>query len=100
MAVFRPVRTRCRSGFCSAQRDTENADGTIATLSISLPVTGDGGYLAVRQKGRRRTADMCVEEPSELAFGALYTDYTYEVSSVVEGYRLSLVLNLYLYPGR
>ena len=40
-------------GFFSAHRDTEKADGMIATLSISLPVTGEGGELIVRHRGPR-----------------------------------------------
>ena len=88
-----------RGGFFSAHRDTEKADGMIATLSISLPVAGDGGELIVRHRGREFTTDMNVEEPSELAFAAFYADCTHEIRPVVEGHRLSLVFNLCLRPG-
>ena len=88
-----------RDGFFSAHRDTEKADGMIATLSISLPVAGRGGELLVRHRGREVAVDMNVEEPSELAFAAFYADCTHEIRPVVEGHRLSLVFNLCLRPG-
>ena len=88
-----------RGGFFSAHRDTEKADGMIATLSISLPVEGDGGELFIRHRGREVAVDMNVEEPSELAFAAFYADCSHEIRPVVEGHRLSLVFNLCLRPG-
>ena len=85
-----------RGGFFSAHRDTEKANGMIATLSISLPVAGEGGELVVRHRGREIAADMNVEEPSELAFAAFYADCSHEVRPVTSGHRLSLVFNLCL----
>ena len=81
-------------GFFSPHRDTEKADGMIATLSISLPVRGRGGELLVRHRDRECRMDMSADEPSELAFAAFYADCTHEVRPVVEGHRLSLVFNL------
>ena len=86
-------------GFFSAHRDTEKADGMIATLSVSLPVAGAGGELVVRHRERERVIDMTAGEPSELAFAAFYADCTHEVRPVTEGHRLSLVFNLCLRPG-
>ncbi len=86
-------------GFFSAHRDTEKADGMIATLSISLPAAGAGGELIVRHRDREAAIDMNVEEPSELAFAAFYADCTHEIRPVLEGHRLSLVFNLCLRPG-
>lgn len=37
-------------GFFAAHRDTEKADGMVATLSISLPAAGAGGELVVRHR--------------------------------------------------
>ena len=88
-----------RGGFFSEHRDTEKAHGMIATLSISLPVAGEGGELLVRHQGRETVADMNVEEPSELAFAAFYADCAHEVRPVTKGHRLSLVFNLCLRPG-
>ena len=88
-----------RGGFFAAHRDTEKADGMIATLTISLPVAGGGGELIVRHQGCEVAVDMNVEEPSELAFAAFYADCTHEIRPVVEGHRLSLVFNLCLRPG-
>ena len=86
-------------GFFASHRDTEKADGMIATLSISLPVAGAGGEIVVRHRGRERTIDMTAAEPSELAFAAFYADCEHEVRPVTDGYRLSLVFNLCLRPG-
>ena len=86
-------------GFFASHRDTEKADGMIATLSIALPVAGTGGEIVVRHRGRERTIDMTAAEPSELAFAAFYADCEHEVRPVTEGYRLSLVFNLCLRPG-
>ena len=86
-------------GFFAAHRDTEKAEGMIATLTISLPVAGSGGELIVRHHGREVVVDMNVEEPSELAFAAFYADCTHEIRPVVAGHRLSLVFNLCLRPS-
>ncbi|MCY4634908.1 MAG: 2OG-Fe(II) oxygenase [Acidobacteria bacterium] len=86
-------------GFFVSHRDTEKADGMIATLSISLPVAGTGGEIVVRHRGRERAIDMTAAEPSELAFAAFYADCEHEVRPVTEGYRLSLVFSLCLRAG-
>ncbi len=86
-------------GFFVSHRDTEKADGMIATLSISLPVAGAGGEIVVRHRERERTIDMTAAEPSELAFAAFYADCEHEVRPVTEGHRLSLVFNLCLRAG-
>ena len=86
-------------GFFASHRDTEKADGMVATLSISLPVAGAGGEIVVRHRGRERTVDMTAAEPSELAFAAFYADCEHEVRPVTDGYRLSLVFNLCLRAG-
>ena len=86
-------------GFFSPHRDTEKADGMIATLSISLPVAGEGGELIVRHRDREVTVDMNAGEPSELAFAAFYADCTHEIRPVTEGHRLSLVFNLCVRAG-
>ena len=86
-------------GFFSAHRDTEKADGMIATLSISLPAAGAGGELVVRHRDRESTIDMTAGEPSELAFAAFYADCSHEVRPLTEGHRLSLVFNLCLRTG-
>ena len=86
-------------GFFTAHRDTEKADGMIATLSISLPAAGRGGELIVRHRGRELALDMSASEPSELAYAAFYADCTHEIRPVAEGHRLSLVFNLCLRAG-
>ena len=86
-------------GFFSPHRDTEKADGMIATLSISLPTVGSGGELIVRHRDREVRMDMNAGEPSELAFAAFYADCTHEVRPVTGGHRLSLVFNVCVRAG-
>ncbi|MCY3821224.1 MAG: 2OG-Fe(II) oxygenase [Gammaproteobacteria bacterium] len=81
-------------GFFSAHRDTEKADGMIATLSITLPSAGTGGELVVRHLDQEISIDMSASEPSELAFAAFYADCVHETRPIREGWRLSLVFNL------
>ena len=82
-------------GFFSPHRDTEKADGMIATLSISLPTVGSRRRADRPPPGPRgQPMDMNAGEPSELAFAAFYADCTHEVRPVTEGHRLSLVFNL------
>ena len=71
-------------GFFLPHRDTEKADGMIATLSVSLPAAGAGGELVVRHHDREVVVDMHAEEPSELAFAAFYADCTHEIRPVLE----------------
>ena len=79
-------------GFFKPHRDTEKADGMIATLTISLPVAGTGGELLVRHKDREITIQMNVDDPSELAYAAFYADCQHEIKKVSSGYRIALVL--------
>ena len=85
-------------GFFATHRDTEKADGMIATLTISLPVAG-GGELVVRHREREAAIDMNAEEPSELAFAAFYADCAHEVRPVRKNHRLSLIFNLRVRAG-
>ena len=85
-------------GFFKPHRDTEKADGMIATLTISLPVAGTGGELLVRHKDREITIQMNVDDPSELAYAAFYADCQHEIKKVSSGYRIALVYNLCIQP--
>lgn len=87
-------------GFFAAHRDTEKADGMVATLTVSLPAAGagSGGGLLVRHGERETLVDMAVSEPSELAYAAFYANCLHETEPVRDGYRLSLVFNLCLRP--
>ena len=86
-------------GFFTPHRDTEKAAGMVATLTISLPVAGTGGELAIRHGGRETVVDMRTDEPSELAWAAFYADCEHETLPVEEGHRVCLVYNLVLEPG-
>ncbi|MXX07497.1 MAG: 2OG-Fe(II) oxygenase [Gammaproteobacteria bacterium] len=85
-------------GFFTEHRDTEKVDGMVATLSVSLPVSGAGGELVVRHGDRAATIDMSAVEPSELAYAAFYADCAHETRPVTEGFRLSLVFNVFMRP--
>ena len=83
-------------GFFAPHRDTEKADGMVATLVISLPTAGAGGELAIRHRGRETIVDTRSEEPSELIHAAFYADCEHEIRPVTEGHRVCLVYNLLL----
>lgn len=53
-------------GFFAPHRDTEKADGMVATLVVALPVAGQGGELFIRHQDREAVVDMRSGDPSEL----------------------------------
>lgn len=85
-------------GFFAPHRDTEKADGMVATLVVALPVAGKGGELVIRHQDRETVVDMRSEDPSELVFAAFYADCEHEIRPVTEGHRACLVFNLVLTP--
>ena len=86
-------------GFFLPHRDTEKADGMVATLVVSLPVAGTGGELAIRHLGRETVVDMRTDEPSELVYAAFYADCEHEILPITDGHRVCLVYNLILQEG-
>ena len=86
-------------GFFASHRDTEKADGMVATLVVSLPVAGTGGDLVIRHRGRETVVDMRTDEPSELVHAAFYADCEHEIRPVAAGHRVCLVYNLTLRDG-
>lgn len=83
-------------GFFTAHRDTEKAVGMVGTLVVSLPTEGVGGELVVRHNDRETVIDLCVSDPSVLAYAAFYADCTHETRPLREGHRVALVFNLIL----
>ena len=88
-----------RGGFFKPHRDTEKAGGMVATLVVSLPVSGAGGELVIRHQGRETVVDMRTDEPSELVYAAFYADCEHEILPVTDGHRVCLVYNLMLQDG-
>ena len=86
-------------GFFAPHRDTEKADGMVATLVVALPVAGKGGELIIRHQDREAVVDMRSDDPSELIYAAFYADCEHEIRPVTEGHRACLVYNLVLTPG-
>ena len=86
-------------GFFAPHRDTEKADGMVATLVISLPVSATGGELIIRHQDRDTVVDMRTDEPSELVYAAFYADCEHEILPVTDGHRVCLVYNLMLREG-
>ena len=86
-------------GFFVPHRDTEKAEGMVATLVIALPVVGRGGELVVRHRGREEIVDMAADDPSEFSWAAFYADCEHEIRPVTEGNRICLVYNLMLKDG-
>ena len=83
-------------GFFTPHRDTEKQAGMVGTLVVSLPTEGTGGELVVRHSDRESVIDMCVSDPSMLAYAAFYADCKHETLPVREGHRVALVFNLIL----
>ena len=87
-------------GFFAEHRDSEKAEGMVATLVVSLPAEGEGGEIVIRHNGRETVFDMCVSYPDELAYAAFYADCLHETRRVRSGHRVSLVYNLILSGDR
>lgn len=83
-------------GFFTPHRDTEKEVGMVGTLVVALPTEGAGGELVVRHKDREQVIDMCVSDPSLLAYAAFYADCTHETRALRKGHRVALVFNLIL----
>ena len=81
-------------GFFTSHRDTEKADGMVATLVVALPVSGQGGELAIRHLDEETVVDMATDDPSELAYAAFYADCEHEVRPISKGNRICLVYNV------
>ena len=86
-------------GFFAPHRDSEKVDGMVATLVVSLPVTGTGGELVIRHRERQAVVDLRTDEPSELAFAAFYADCVHEIRPVTAGHRIVLVYHLVVRGG-
>ena len=86
-------------GFFKPHRDTEKAEGMVATLVISLPVGGTGGELVIRHKSQETVISMATDNPSELYWAAFYADCEHEVQPVTSGHRICLVYNLIVKSG-
>jgi len=86
-------------GFFGWHRDTEKADGMLATLVVVLPSAHRGGELVIRHQGREVTAQLVSEDPSELRYVAFFADCEHELRPVTEGHRVCLVFNLMRVPG-
>jgi len=87
-------------GFFAAHRDTEKVPGMIATLSLSLPTSSEGGELTISHAGKEIVYDMGAYEPSELSYAAFYADCLHETHPVTKGHRISLVYNLFIQSGK
>ncbi len=89
-----------KGGFFAAHRDTEKVPGMIATLTLSLPTSGEGGEVVIRHGGHETVYNMSTQEPSELSYVAFYADCLHEVRPVTKGHRISLVFNLFIRSGK
>src|SRR5262249_29575635 len=86
-----------RGSFFLPHRDGEKLDRMVATLTIVLPSSFEGGELGVRHEGQERTIDFRDENnPFQIHFAAFYADCEHEIRPLRKGYRLCLVYNLTL----
>ncbi len=87
--------------FFLPHRDGEKTPGMVATLSVQLPSTFQGGGIVIRHQGSevRYTGDDPAQAfvPQAVAW---YADCEHEILPVDTGHRLVLIANLVLPPGR
>jgi len=88
-------------GFFLPHRDSEKADGMVASLVVVLPGEFGGGRLTVRHGAFetsysfRAATQLRAKAPSYAAF---YADCEHEVEQVTSGHRLCLTYNLVMTP--
>ncbi len=83
-------------GFFLPHQDAEKIDKMVATLTVTLPSTGEGGKIVVEHKGTSVEIELDSEDRSELTYAAFYSDCRHEVLPLQSGYRVCLVYNLIL----
>ena len=81
--------------FFLPHKDSEKADGMVATLVATLPSFFVGGELIVEHQGERQVFK---GDSEKVEFVAFYADCLHAVEPVSEGHRVSLTYNLVLEP--
>jgi hypothetical protein len=82
--------------FFNGHRDSEKADGMVATMIVILPTEHTGGELIIEHDGEKHSFTAKKSKIPKLYCGAFYADCYHEVKEVTSGYRVSLTYNLIL----
>jgi hypothetical protein len=82
--------------FFNGHRDSEKADGMVATMIVILPTEHTGGELIIEHDGEKHSFAAKKSKNPKLYCGAFYADCYHEVKEVTSGYRVSLTYNLIL----
>jgi len=85
-----------KGGYSTFHRDMEDKNGMIATLYLSLPTLGEGGELVVYHERQETLVDFTAHSPTEITFGAFYTNYLHDVRPITDGHRVYMVFNLFV----
>ncbi|KAI1758477.1 hypothetical protein F4782DRAFT_544712 [Xylaria castorea] len=80
--------------FFKAHKDSQKAEGMIATLAICLPSEHKGGEVHLSYAGQHRTFDTSESSLFDTTALTWYSDVTHEVRKVVSGHRLVLTYNI------
>lgn len=82
--------------FFRTHRDSEKAEGMVATLVAILPSAHQGGELVVEHNGKKIVYRSDTVKDEEILYFAFYADCPHEVLPVTSGYRIALTYNLIL----
>jgi len=82
--------------FFNGHRDSEKAEGMVATMIVLLPTEYTGGELIIEHDGERHSFTVKKSKIPKLHCGAFYADCYHEIKEVTSGYRVSLTYNLVL----
>lgn len=85
--------------FFSMHQDTEKMEGMLATMTILLPQSFEGGTLVVDQQGVRKSFQAPKSGGGDWEVIAFYADCHHEVKPVTAGCRLALTYNLRFIPS-
>ena len=79
--------------------DTPRSTSQIGSLVVALPVTHEGGELAVRFAGKEMVFDWssnAEDEETVISWAAFYSDCEHEVFEVTSGHRVTLTCTYFL----
>lgn len=83
-----------QDSFFKPHKDSQKAEGMVATLAICLPSEHEGGEVHLSHAGQHRTFDTSESSLFDTTALAWYSDVTHEVRKVVSGHRLVLTYNI------
>ncbi|KAI1173489.1 hypothetical protein F4777DRAFT_445744 [Nemania sp. FL0916] len=83
-----------QGSFFKAHKDSQKAEGMVATLAICLPSKHEGGDVHLCHAGQHRTFNTSDSSLFDTTALAWFSDVTHEVEEVTSGHRLVLTYNI------